>query len=248
MNEEGIKEFFEGASNLLKEYELDKRSLDNFFSNLRFRLDIFQTTKKQTDVYLASDFNIFDYIDPDENQISDIIRDLLDPRGKHGQDDIFLNEFLKLIEITENYNAQKVNLSREDPTSYIMKSQRRMDIAIDFDKEFGIVIENKPWTGEQKDQIKDYRENTDRKYKGKYFLIYLSRDGSHPISIEPDIRKTLESEGKLKTISYPIEFKNWLESCYKECKAEKVRWFLRDFIKYVERKFKIQECIIKGGK
>ena len=241
MQEERLKEFFEGASNLLKEYELDKRSLDNFFSNLRFRLDIFQQTKKQTDVYLASDFNVFDYMYPYENLLSDIIRDLLDSEGRHGQGDIFFKEFLKLIGKSENYKTQKVNLIREDPTTDIIKSQRRIDITIDFEGKYGIGIENKPWAGEQEDQLKDYREHLKKKYTDNYFLIYLSGNGSPPTSLEPTLRDALESEGKSRTVSYPFEFKNWLESCYKECKAEKVRWFLRDFIEYVERNFKIQE-------
>ena len=241
MQEERIKEFFEGVRKLLKEYELDKRSLDNFFPNLRFRLDIFQQTKKQTDVYLASDFNVFDYIDPDENQLSDVIADLFNPKGKHGQGDVFLKEFLKVVGEFGNYDTHKANLNREELTTYIIKSQRRIDITIDFG-DSGIGIENKPWAGEQEDQIKDYKKHLEKKYKGKdkYLLIYLSHDGSSPTSIEQDVREYLEKEGKLRTISYPFEFKNWLESCYKECGAEKVRWFLRDFIEYVERNFRMQ--------
>lgn len=240
MREERIKEFFEGAEKLLMEYELDKRSLDNFFSNLRFRMDIFQQTKKQTDVYLASDFNVFDYIYPDENQISDIIRDLLDPEGKHGQGDLFFKEFLNLIGKSEIYTTQKVNLIRENPTTYILKSQRRIDITIDFDDKYGIGIENKPWAAEQEDQLKDYREHLKKKYKDNYFLIYLSGSESPPMSIEQGEREALEREGKFITLFYPFEFKNWLELCYKECKAEKIRLFLRDFIDYVEKNFRVE--------
>ncbi len=248
MSEENIKEFFDGAKSLLKESALDKKDLDNFFSQLRFRLEIFQATKKRMDVYLASDFNVFDYVDPNENLLSDIIRDLLNPAGKHGQDDIFLKEFLKLVGKSENYKAQRVNLIREDTTKYIIKSQRRMDIVIDFNKEFALVIENKPWAEDQKDQIKDYRENLEMEYTGKYLLLYLSRDGKSPSdwSIPEDLRKSLEIQKKFMTISYN-DVKNWLEFCYKECRAEKVRWFLRDFIEYVEEEFKQSLMEREGG-
>ena len=72
MDEEKIIEFFEGAKKLSNESELDEKRLDSFFSNLRYRLDIFQTAKKEMDVYLASDFNVFDYIYLYENLLSDI--------------------------------------------------------------------------------------------------------------------------------------------------------------------------------
>jgi hypothetical protein len=143
---------------------------------------------------------------------------------------------------------QKVNLIREDTTAYISRSLRRMDIAIDFNKEFAIVIENKPWAGDQKDQIKDYRENLEKEYNGKYFLLYLSPYGNPPSSwsIDEDLRKSLEDEKKLMTISY-FDIKKWLEICYKECKAEKVRWFLRDFTDYVEEMFKQSLMEREGG-
>lgn len=235
MQQEQIKEFFEGVKEVNK---LSERDLDNFFSNLRFRLDIFQEYKKQTDVYLASDFNVFEYIQPNENRLSDIIADLLNPDGKHGQGDLFLNEFLRMIDASRQYEAQKVNVKREDPTRYIMNPFRRIDIIIDFDSgDFGIGVENKPWAGEQQDQIRNYKEHLEKKYKS-FILVYLSGDGSEPQSIGKDEREALKQNGRLKVLTYFDDVKNWLESCYKECKAEKVRWFLTDFIEYIGGNFK----------
>ena len=149
MADEKIRDFFEDTKSLLETHKVQiERKVDNFFSSLQFRFDIFQTAKKEMDVYLACDFNVFDYIAPDENRLSDIIAGLLDPNGKHGQGDVFLREFLKVTGKSENYNVQKRKVIREGPTTYIRKSQRRIDITIDFGKS-GIGLENKPWAGEQ---------------------------------------------------------------------------------------------------
>lgn len=231
MAEEKTNEFVEADA---------KRKIDNFFKTLQFRLGVLRAYKHDLDVYLADDFNAFDYIKPDENRLSDIIMDLLNPKGKHGQGDVFLKEFLKIVEKPEPHSTQTVEMVREDPTSYIKKSQRRIDITIDFDKHEGIGIENKPWAGEQEDQVKDYQEHLEKKYKDNFVLVYLSGAGNEPESIKEGEKEILERQGKLKVLAYPVGFKNWLESCYKECKAEKIRWFLKDFIEYTERNFRIE--------
>ena len=226
-----------------KEGEIFKKNmydkLNNFFSDLQFRLNIFQINKKNMDLYLASDFNVFDYIIParDEYRLSFIIKELLDPEGKHGQGAFFLKEFLRIIDKSEVYNSQICKIRLEEATSYIDRFQRRIDIIIDFDQQYGIGIENKPWAGEQREQIKDYIENLRKKYNDSFILVYLSGGGDAPQSIDEKQRKIFEQQGRLKVISYPDKLKNWLESCYKETKAEKIRWFLKDFIEYVENNF-----------
>jgi len=213
--------------------------MGNFLLGLGFRLEIFRSVKKKLDVYLASDFSVFDLIVPDENRLSDIIADLISPAGKHGQGNIFLIEFLKIIGCEKLNNIDICNIRREESTDYLSKPGRRIDIIIDFNN-FGIGIENKPWAGEQEDQINDYCRHLESKYKDKFCLIYLSGNGNKPQSIEKVKWQRLEQQGKAKVISYPDKFKEWIKSCYKECKAEKIRWFLQDFVNYVERNFRIE--------
>ncbi len=224
----------------MSEDTIQKTKVDNFFSMLSFRLKNFMTAKKKLDLYLAIDFNVFNFIKPDENRLSDILSNLLDPSGSHGQNDMFLKEFLKVIEL-DSFPNNLINCKviREVSTSYIKKSQRRIDIILDFG-DSGIGIENKPWAIEQEDQIKDYCEHLKRKYKDKFFLIYLSGDGSEPSSIEDVEKKDLQKQNKLKVLSYSENFRKWLESCYKECNSEKIRWFIKDFIEYIDNNFKYQ--------
>lgn len=218
----------------------DTLPLKNFFSNLRYRLDIFRINKRQTDLYLSSDFNVFDYIRPDENTISDIISDLLNPIGTHGQKDTFFKNFLSdmNIDIDTDLNTRAV-VRREDPARYTQNLLRRIDITIDINGKRAIGIENKPWVGEGKDQVKDYIDHLNKRYKGNFVLIYLSGYGKEPESIVPEVREKLKAQGKLKIVAYKPELTFWLEKCAKSCESEKMRWFLRDFIKYLDGRFNL---------
>ncbi len=217
--------------------------LENFFSTLNFNIKNFNEAKKRLNVYLAKDFNVFvDYICPDENAISDMIADLLNPAGSHGQRSAFLKKFLEFIneKLPEKLFVEfdKCTVTREDRARHIGTTKRKIDITLDFGK-IGIGIENKPWDRDQKNQVKDYAENLKKKYADKYIIIYLSGDGNPPSSksIDEQTRKELEDKDKLLVFSYGDDLKNWLENCYKECKAEKMRWFLHDFIDYIETNF-----------
>ena len=74
-----------------------RQEFDPFFAGLAFYDRVWRAAKQKLDVCLASDFNVFNYIQPNENTISGIIADLLNPRGSHGQGVIFLQKFLELL-------------------------------------------------------------------------------------------------------------------------------------------------------
>jgi hypothetical protein len=237
--QEAVGEFFAGLSSALTQQTIEReRQVDHFFKNLQRQLAKFHDSKRHLDRYLATDFNIFGYIEPDENRLSNMIRDLLDPNGPHGQESLFLEEFLKLLGTsTSFYSAERIRrVIREDPTTYVQASQRRRDITIDFG-DAGIGIENKPWAGEQKDQLEDYQAHLSRRYQSNFVLVYLSGNGSEPQSLTPQTKETLYREGKLGVFAYRPHVQGWLEACYRECHSEKVRWFLRDFVEYVIQGF-----------
>ena len=64
---------------------------------------------------LAPDFSIFDYVDTSELGLSRILGDLLNPKGKHGQKDLFLRCFIErcLPNLDDNgWQEFKDNLSK----------------------------------------------------------------------------------------------------------------------------------------
>lgn len=231
---------------------MSKNSIERFFNDLQFKLDIVKRHKQQTDRFLATDFSVFSYIWDDENILSDIIADLLRPNGNHGQGNIYLLAYLEILSKSDNSRIKisefklrvtkepnKIKIIREKYTDYIEKSKRRMDIVIDFGEGYGLMIENKPWTIDQHEQLKDYYQNMKRHFKEALILVYLSGDGTPPssASLPEPLKSEITEKGEYVETSFPQHMPNWLEQCLLYTEADKMRWFLRDFKNYIETKF-----------
>lgn len=231
------------------------KHLDSFFDALKFRDEVFQLHKRETDRHLATDFNVFTYIPHDELNLSHVIADLLNPEGGHGQGTVFLNVFLEILRSSEAAEADlprqalvsllkgpiyavRLDVGRERPTDLIESSRRRIDIVLTINGA-ALAIENKPRAYDQDAQIEAYCKHLEKKCKEKYVIVYLSGDGKSPAtsSLSTTRRRELLRTGHYFEISYAKEFRNWLERCRKECEAEKVRSFLRDFADYVVQDF-----------
>jgi hypothetical protein len=196
------------------------------------KLQYAKSAQKQLDAQLATRLNIIrDFVGPDENRITDIMADLLDPEGRHGQDRVFLESFLKGVQLPELVAEGVKSISRERFTN----NGRRIDLLIEFESGRALAIENKPFAKDQLKQISDYCDELAQKFAPGYTLFYLTPSGQSPPSdsIEAGKRDSLLRQRTLRCISYRMEIVNWLESCVRECKAEKVRWLLRDFAEYV---------------
>jgi len=211
---------------------LNEIDVKSFYELLSFKLKTARIAQLDLDLYMASGLNVVrDYVDPDENRVSDMLANLLDPEGSHGQADRFLKLFIEVVKPKNIcYEAgMKVKVRREDPTSL----NRRMDILLEFGEQQAVAIENKIDAGDQDSQISHYCDELGR--RGIYVLFYLTPILKDPPSnsIEDGKRDLLKSEGKLRCISYRGEIQQWLTSCIRECEADKFRWFLRDLAEFV---------------
>lgn len=230
----------------------NETSLKYFFSVLREKKASFEENYKYFASKLAPKFSLFNFFRSDENTLSYIISNLLDPNGEHEQGTLFLKLFLEMIDdklgrdksYLYSMVEKVIDLAKsttESVTKEIENNQRRIDIVIDFEK-FGIGIENKPWACDQENQLFDYSVTLEKRYpssKGADFLlIYLTgSDWSvDHFTIKPDKLQKLIDENKFLQITY-FEIKKWLSNCEKFCVAEKVRFFLRDFIDYCDITF-----------
>ena len=72
-----------------RELEQDQRELERFFADVNYRVHLAERLQCQLDKRLATRFNVFDLIEPDENKLSDVLAGLLNPKGAHGQGDLF---------------------------------------------------------------------------------------------------------------------------------------------------------------
>jgi hypothetical protein len=64
---------------------ITKKDLRNFFAGAERCISVARKRQLFSGRKTASSFNVFTLIEPDENKLSDIIADLLDPQGRHGQ-------------------------------------------------------------------------------------------------------------------------------------------------------------------
>ncbi|MCX6141976.1 MAG: PD-(D/E)XK nuclease family protein [Ignavibacteriales bacterium] len=219
---------------------LDQREQEQFFAAASHRVELAGMLQRRRDKWQATGFNVLDLIEPDENKLSDILAGLLDPKGGHGQGELFLRLLFKQLNLgTNGMSPKEVTVQREAPTHGIMKYRRRIDILIEAGSL--LAIENKVDSLEQRDQIKDYLEHLSYCGRGrtiKTALIYLTPDGRSPGSLQPSEKQELRAKGRLHCWSYQGELRKWLDSCRRQSEAPKIKYFLSDFIAYVESALK----------
>ncbi|RBL90494.1 PDDEXK-like family protein [Chitinophaga flava] len=215
-----------------------KEKIETYFSGISDKISSIRNANKEIELLEAPRFSVFDYINADENKLSDIIADLLTPQGKHGQGNVFLLEFLKLINL-ENIDPGKLrNVRREASTRLINQTQRRMDILIEFNNQ-AIMIENKPWAADQYKQLSDYRDHLYREYRENFTIVYLaSRDGGpSEESIPKNELNELIEKSQFIQISFDKGLVAWIERCLEKCKPQNVKHFLNDFKLYLVNNF-----------
>jgi hypothetical protein len=218
-------------------------SIGRFFDELSNRLVLLRDYDEQLDRLVAQRFNLIDFLQPDEYRLSELIALLLDPAGLHGQGPAFLRQFLSRLSAAPAARAfasalslcdREVSVALEEPT----RQGRRIDLVVSLGHSIGIGIENKPWAGAQLGQLSDYAKQLEAQYS-TWLLIYLSDTGDPPPmeSLPRERRDDLLAAGTYVEWTYPVEFATWLKECSQVCEAEKLRWLIRDFHRYVVSSF-----------
>ena len=231
-----------------------REGLERFFNELAPRLEAARSVERELDRQLARQFNAFDYLRPDEQGLSKMIRDLLDPGGPHGQGQVFLR--LLLDKVGFDYGGALRN-SRVD-VELTIEDQRRLDIAAHIGDGHCLAIENKPFAGDQKDQVKDYLDWLQKHYGGRFLLIYLSPRGEAPSEHSVTLTDLQDDAGNATTTFRIMPYHrsedgagdddfepfrtgfglaDWLGECRKHCDVERLRWFLREAEAFCERRF-----------
>lgn len=243
--------FFDELQDCLREAGAARlRQYERFFDGLAPRLETAQTLERELDSRLARRFNAFDYLRTDELGLSRIVGDLLNPRGAHGQGPLFLRTLLDGLqgfEAPDDLNRTRVTLEKQ------IADDRRLDIYVDIDERHGLAIENKPWAGDQKNQVRDYLEWL-KGQRSRFVLIYLSPRGEPPdeYSVRLSVLKKLEAgrlfvivpyhdhgdwEDKFDGFRTDYSLTRWMADCRKKCDVDKLRWFLREAEIWCEREF-----------
>ncbi|MBI1745610.1 MAG: PD-(D/E)XK nuclease family protein [Acidobacteria bacterium] len=215
-----------------------QQRLVGFSSILSQKLRSYREARRRLDRFLSTGFNVFRLIRPDENRLSDIIADLLDPAGSHGQQRVFLDSFLGLIEQPELLGRRPSKVLREGATRYIERSQRRIDVTVHFE-DFELGIENKPWAVDEPDQLNDYHSHLTKKYGTRFCLVYVTPNGHRPTSMADHLIDDLIRNHRLRLVSYGSDIAQWVRTCCQLSSSDKFRWFLRDFVDYIVDSFPV---------
>lgn len=169
----------------------------NDFQNYKMASDLLDRAEYEIRTNIERDpfriFNVFEVLSVQYKEVimCRMLKDLLDPKGKHGKGNKFLKLFFKVInessgEIVSDEDLDKSYKSNEIVVDceHEIDDNRRIDILIRVGARY-IPIEVKIYAGEQQNQVQDYLNYCNKMQKqdgsnDKTVLLYLTLDGHNP--------------------------------------------------------------------
>lgn len=188
--------------------------------------------KNQQSLEDGNEFNIFWLLDIERNELyhSYIIAELLCPNTFHGQETLFLKEFAEIIkpiyqERNSDFNFifdKEVEFESEYPIGNINADYTeggRIDILLKDKNGNKIIIENKIYAIDQKNQLLRYQNYAKRDGK-KFVILYLTLDG----------KEIYQNDEKVEyyPISYKKEICDWLRICKQKVIGKNKVFYLVD--------------------
>lgn len=190
-----------------------EQSFNNLFQKVGLLVQQIEDERKESQ-QRGERFNIFQVcgIDHYELQHSAIIAEMIDPKGSHGQGELFLKLFMQAYgsKLTlEDIEYDKVEVRREEWTEV---HDGRMDIFIEYNGLPLVIIENKLFAKDQSVQLLKYKNDADtkinktQKTNQKYEIVYLSLDGKRASDDSGDGVDYIQ-------MSYSKNIVDWLTLC-----------------------------------
>ena len=155
----------------------------------------------------GENFNIFNILNltSDEVRHTKFIAMLLNPKGEHNMGNLFLNFFIKKIDIAE---FRDIDISNSEVKAEYSFGNGQIDILITTNNK-KIIIENKIYAKDQDKQLLRYH-NFDK----SAIILYLTPSGKEPDNNSTE--GTLALNKDYFCISYKKHILDWLEICIKE--------------------------------
>ncbi len=213
-----------------------EKALERFFSEMRGRLKTAESMRAVIARESSPDFNLLHALGIGEVHLSRLLARLLDPKAEHGQGSLFLHGFLELCrtpDVTREGGAVLPDLEPLNRVTVRLEHQtdrrRRIDILLrSGDGRSAVGIENKPWAGDQKDQLADYCGYLEGAFPGRWLLVYLVGDPERPIPVESE---------RIRKVTYD-ELAKCLEATLGRIRSPIAAASTRQFLHYIERKFR----------
>lgn len=181
-------------------------------------------------------FNVFSTIGLRTEEVrlhSAFIAELLNPKGTHGLAHRFLQAFLEVIGMQDDYFDYRHcprGIITERWIGPVTETEGgKIDIIIE-DGNHAIIIENKIFAGDQENQMIRYSNYGKMKFPNGYRLLYLTLDGHEPDNC------SIGNIKDYKTISYKSEVIEWLEKCFDIAKGKPlVQTVIRQYLELVKQ-------------
>ena len=207
---------------------MDITAVENLLNEFQLWHDLDQQAKHRYQAQLAPDFRLLEFLRNDENALSTYLSLLLDPKGAHGQSDLYLRKFLNLFE--DQQFLPKATEYKSGHTEFRLPSGRRIDIYLRFNSG-GFAVENKPWATDQDEQLLDYATYLGRQH-ANWLLIYLSNGDISERSLPRNTPEALSS----RIVAFDFfRLKDWLEDCARHTRAGSVRLFIEALAQFVDQ-------------
>lgn len=162
----------------------------------------------------GEDFNLFRILNLQSSEVrlhSAFLGNLLNPKGTHGQGEIFLNLFVRMFAFKEvEFRSASARVEIEKHIGVLNENKTeggRIDLLITDSLTNQIIIENKIYAPDQVNQLLRYYN-----YNPAANLFYLCLNRNEV----PGISKGDLAEKKYRVITYEKDLINWLTECKKE--------------------------------
>lgn len=191
--------------------------------NLLKRIAEISDKYEQLNKISGNAFNVFNVINVTSDEVrlhSKFIAELLNPKGTHGQDELFLQLFIDELNIDLDCKSATVKVEKYiGPKTDIDGGY--IDIYIKDNKGESITIENKIYAGDQENQLLRYYNFNPNN------LLYLNLYGKEPsldsyilkeekikdLALTSKYKTSLELGIDFKIISYKYDIIDWLIKC-----------------------------------
>jgi hypothetical protein len=209
--------------------------ISGFLRHITGHRKAFANAKSLYQDRLAPDFTPFEFIKCDELGLSKLLGWLFDSAGSHGQGGLFLWLFVEQVGVPWSRQDCEVATTRLEVS---VQQAGRIDILIR-SRRNAIAIENKPYAGDQQEQLSRYFQFLDEQKLDGQCIVYLTPDGSAPseYSMLKEKAELRVENRQLLTLGYVDDIGTWLASCRTACRADRVVVFLDQFEELLSKTF-----------
>jgi len=230
-----LAQYFSGYRSLLDgKADGQKPGIADFFQHLKKDLPKLQEQVRKQERLLAPHYNIFQALQIDRRETvlhTPMLAHLLDPTASHGQEYLFLLEFLKVAHANRNVPVPlgAIELAEWTVRTDVYVGDGSIDLLIECPAlKYMLVIENKVDALERHLQLWDYYQWME-KHRLTYFprpLVFLTPTGRKPES---------HKNALCFVMSYRQDIREFLNRTLNRIKPPRVRELVRQYLAILDQ-------------